>query len=94
MAKIDDVNRKSEMILIIVSVLVILVLCFMIYTGSKIEAGNSQEVLNETFLNGTLFGVQATVLEILNTATKCEAVEIPYEDEVYQLVWTECLQNG
>lgn len=55
--------------------------------------GQCSELNDESFINGTYYGNQITLFNIMNTTINCEEnYEIQVNDQTYNLVLVECLQ--
>ena len=89
--KINKVNNKlkiqPEWWVILILVIVIIIFTYVSYER------NSQQILidEELKLNSTIFGIQGTIIQILQTATQCQEVPLTFNNITYNLIWTECL---
>lgn len=85
---------KKEVILIIFVCLVIGgFIGVLVMRGYQDNKTNQQQKEQDIFTNGTIYGTQYTLYQIVSLATQCKEVPIPYGNQTYNLIWEECLKK-
>jgi len=66
-------------------------------SGSMITDGSCDELIidvsNESFINGTTFGIEYAVATLTEEAIQCNTIPITYQNYSYTLIAVECLQS-
>lgn len=67
-----------------------------IHYNNGVEFGSNKtyhEIYNITFNTGFVNGTNMMADIIINMSLNCEPIEIPYNDEIYNLILYECLED-
>ncbi len=100
--KMESKLDRQKVTLVVVTVLLILALGYILVNeynamkaaeeNQKLEEQNS--VFQQGFSNGTTYGYQLAVIQLLQQASTCQSVPVTANNVTLNLVAVECLQQA